>query len=465
MPIRRVTSMPPRLSGTVGKSAINRPHDVALVQALLGEVKDRGRPILKDHVTGRFDRDTEQAVATLFKVANDRSPNQRLATGHPLLQKISQNQSLTVVEGTSAPYQVERAAYEPRIAIRAGLMGFSDDERSTLLEIASGLSKEFGIRFDLSIAQVHPEPDTLFCYFKPRGCTIHAGNRWCRGVNTPEQLRAANRNLHEILANAIQIRVSAAFGIKDAADLAVNARLKDEFAAVIRPQVAASLARVALLLEGGRALGLDLAVRLFEHYLAATGSDFAITRDEALAFELIQTAVAANIERFKTDNFIAPAADNVAWAAIFDLVAAGEGQTANFDDYWKYDFNNTAPSIERYRDSFDRSLTSLQDLGSVLLGPGSSHLTSTGKFNLAHQDDGIAVEGTVTHRWADEGYNFELSKMFGENAARLEASGHAKPFSWYAEWQDEYRGHLIIHGVPAFGQYPLLRWQDFRLAN
>ncbi|MDP6953035.1 MAG: hypothetical protein QGF53_09785 [Alphaproteobacteria bacterium] len=45
MPIRCVTSMPPRLSGTVGKSAINRPHDVALVQALLGEVKDRGRPL------------------------------------------------------------------------------------------------------------------------------------------------------------------------------------------------------------------------------------------------------------------------------------------------------------------------------------------------------------------------------------------------------------------------------------
>ena len=58
MPIRRVTSMPPRLSGTVGKSAINRPHDVALVQALLGEVKDRGRPLFKGQVSGRFDRDT-----------------------------------------------------------------------------------------------------------------------------------------------------------------------------------------------------------------------------------------------------------------------------------------------------------------------------------------------------------------------------------------------------------------------
>ena len=37
MTIRLVTSRPPRLSGTVGPRAINRPHDVALVQALLGE--------------------------------------------------------------------------------------------------------------------------------------------------------------------------------------------------------------------------------------------------------------------------------------------------------------------------------------------------------------------------------------------------------------------------------------------
>ena len=95
-----------------GKSAINRPHDVALVQALLGEVKDRGRPLLKDHVSGRFDRETEAALATLFKAAGDRSPNQRLATGHPLLQKIAQNQSLTVLEGTSVPYEARRTVLD-----------------------------------------------------------------------------------------------------------------------------------------------------------------------------------------------------------------------------------------------------------------------------------------------------------------------------------------------------------------
>ena len=69
MSIRRVTSMPPRLSGTVGKSAINRPHDVALVQALLGEVKDHDRPLLKDHVGGRFDRETEATLGARYTAA------------------------------------------------------------------------------------------------------------------------------------------------------------------------------------------------------------------------------------------------------------------------------------------------------------------------------------------------------------------------------------------------------------
>jgi hypothetical protein len=232
MPVRRVTSMPPRLSGTVGKSAINRPHDVALVQALLGEVKERGRPLFKGQVSGRFDRDTEVALATLFKAANDRSPNQRLATGHPLLQKISQNHSLTVVEGTAAPYSMDRTARRPAIATRDQLI-YSESEFNNLVGIAQSLAKEFGINFNIVIAQSPSDPEIVVAYFHPIGCSVHSGTRWCRNISSVDQLRAANRQLHSILANAIQIRTSRAFEVTDPASVAVNESIKDSFGAII----------------------------------------------------------------------------------------------------------------------------------------------------------------------------------------------------------------------------------------
>ena len=48
------TSRPAALTGTVGQGGVNRAHDVALVQALLGARRDsRGRPYLREGVTGK----------------------------------------------------------------------------------------------------------------------------------------------------------------------------------------------------------------------------------------------------------------------------------------------------------------------------------------------------------------------------------------------------------------------------
>lgn len=58
------TTRPAALTGRVGLGGENRVHDVALVQALLGLKRAKGgRMYLRDnHVTGKFDRPTAEAL-------------------------------------------------------------------------------------------------------------------------------------------------------------------------------------------------------------------------------------------------------------------------------------------------------------------------------------------------------------------------------------------------------------------
>ncbi len=61
---RLATSRPAALTGRVGQGGDNRIHDVALVQALLGTRRDKSsRTYLRNnHVTGKYDRDTAEAL-------------------------------------------------------------------------------------------------------------------------------------------------------------------------------------------------------------------------------------------------------------------------------------------------------------------------------------------------------------------------------------------------------------------
>ncbi len=60
---RLATTRPAALTGSIGRGGFNRVHDVALVQALLGAKRDkRTRPCFRNHVTGRYDPATEEAL-------------------------------------------------------------------------------------------------------------------------------------------------------------------------------------------------------------------------------------------------------------------------------------------------------------------------------------------------------------------------------------------------------------------
>ena len=62
--LKLATSRPAALTGTVGQGGVNRIHDVALVQALLGTKRNRksNRPYLRDPVTGKYDGATAEAT-------------------------------------------------------------------------------------------------------------------------------------------------------------------------------------------------------------------------------------------------------------------------------------------------------------------------------------------------------------------------------------------------------------------
>ena len=55
---------PAALTGRVGQGDDNRIHDVTLVQALLGQKRDRksNRPYLRNHVTGKYDNGVSRCL-------------------------------------------------------------------------------------------------------------------------------------------------------------------------------------------------------------------------------------------------------------------------------------------------------------------------------------------------------------------------------------------------------------------
>ena len=455
--------MPPRLSGTVGKSASNRPHDVALVQALLGEVKDRGRPLLKDHVSGRFDRETEAALATLFKAAGDRSPNQRLATGHPLLQKIAQNQSLTVVEGTSAPYEARRSAPKPRITygkdILGGNVSLTPDELSKLEKIVAGLGNSLGVAFNVHVEAAPSDGNILIATFLPNGCNVHDGRRWCRNVNSAEAIRSANPMLFQAFVNEIKQRADMAFPITAPQDKIADQAIEGEFAAVIRPRVVASLMLAQTYLNSGRVSGFDLAAKLLEHYLSGTGTPLVITREEALSYYVIRDAVETNTNRIREENLLHPDPGDDDYEAIIDAINSKPGTTTSFSDTWKYDLATTSQTgIERLLESF---VDDPSDTLSMILGPGSNHITTTVDIKLTRREHHIEVSGAARHVWGDEGYNFDPGKVFSGEASALEAAGLARPFEWRAAWIDKIEGTLSFGGTASPTTRPLLDLDTF----
>ena len=105
---RLATSRPAILTGRVGQGGENRIHDAALVQALLGLKRAKGgRMYLRDnHVTGKYDRPTAEALMQFRLDHGDKNVKGPLARTGPVFNKLAQGQALAVLEGTATPYKL-----------------------------------------------------------------------------------------------------------------------------------------------------------------------------------------------------------------------------------------------------------------------------------------------------------------------------------------------------------------------
>ncbi len=102
---RLATTRPAALTGTIGQGGLNRVHDVSLVQALLGDKRDRrSRPYLRDHVTGAYDKFTAEALMRYRMDQRDTNIKRPFARSGPMLNKLAQGQALAVPEGTALPW-------------------------------------------------------------------------------------------------------------------------------------------------------------------------------------------------------------------------------------------------------------------------------------------------------------------------------------------------------------------------
>lgn len=259
MPIAFATTNPARLTGTVGKNGMNRPHDVALVQVLLGETREKGaQTYLKDYVTGKLDPYTLDALGRFCIACGERNPNRNIGDGGPVFQRLASGKSFAVAQNTITPYQVKRAV--PPAQIRLGpKITLTNDETQKLQQIAKDMARTWGLAFSLRIEGHKTNTNILICHFEPVGCSIHAKGRWCKSINSSSSsvLRSNDPVLHGALANEVKARASATFGITEPEDMAVNRILGKDMATVIRPDVSGALLKAERLLKSGRAMNLD----------------------------------------------------------------------------------------------------------------------------------------------------------------------------------------------------------------
>jgi hypothetical protein len=462
------TSRPAALTGRVGQGGDNRVHDVALVQALLGTKRAKGgRPYLRgDHVTGKYDRATAEALMRYRMDQRDANIRQPLARVGPMLNRLAQGQSLAVLEGTATPYKLATLA-EPG-AIEGPIAALLSAQRKVALKgMMKAFIQDWGIALDVEIKAASENlpprsiPINLFdsrplvAHFTPRNLWVHNG-RTLSSVPSNTQFRAHAKVLYEAVAADIKARCIETFGIKNPVDVKIQNGLKNDLACVVRTDLEGVEALAAFILVEFRRNGLRLAARFLDHYLGAGRQAIDLSRDEAFEFDLIKNAAQENVEPFKERNFISPEQSTPGFLAVEEIAKNPEARFTNFEDHWKVDLNSTIAGLKR----FDKAAkTDRTDTASVFLATGESSVTSTGDFLLRRQGDRVLVTGTITHLWTDPGYDFNPGQIFHPESQVLEKHGKARPFPWKAEWRDEVEGLLQIENV--FTPNATRRWIDF----
>ena len=266
------TTRPAALTGTIGQGGVNRVHDVALVQALLGVRRDkRARPYLRgDHVTGKYDRASAEALLRYRMDQRDANIRQPLARVGPMLNRLAQGQALAVLEGTAIPYKL--ATLNEPGAIEGPIAALLNAERKVALKAQmKDFISDWGIALDVEIKKARGNDYVLAAHFSPRNLWVHTG-RALSSVPNNAQFRARAKALYEAVTADLKARCIEAFGISDPADVKIQNGLKEELACVVRTELEGVEALTKPLLAEGRKRGLKLAVRFFEHYLGASGS-------------------------------------------------------------------------------------------------------------------------------------------------------------------------------------------------
>ncbi len=151
-------SRPAALTGTIGQGGLNRVHDVALVQALLGAKRAKsGRPYLTGNVTGKYDKETAVALLRFRMDQRDASIKRPLARSGPLLNKLAQGQALAVLEGTATPYSYATMAEAgPIRGLKA--KDLSAGRKVELMQVMRDVTRDWGIAFDVEITVAPFDP-------------------------------------------------------------------------------------------------------------------------------------------------------------------------------------------------------------------------------------------------------------------------------------------------------------------
>jgi hypothetical protein len=237
---------PAALTGRVGQGGDNRVHDVALVQALLGLKRAKGgRMYLSgDHVTGKYDRATAEALLRFRIDQRDANIKQPLARSGPMLNKLARDQSLAVLEGTATPYSYKTMAEAgPIRGLKAKEL--SAERTTEIMQVMKAFTQDWGIAFDVevvvapfdpgarSIASARAESRPLVARFTPRNFSVHNGQRLSSIMTNPLFLGIA-KPLYQAVAADLKARCIEAFAIKDPVDVKILQGLKDDIACVVR---------------------------------------------------------------------------------------------------------------------------------------------------------------------------------------------------------------------------------------
>jgi len=255
------------------------------------------------------------------------------------------------------------------------------------------------------------------------------------------QFRTKAKALYEAVAAYLKARCIAAFGITDPVDVKIQNGLKHDLACVVRTDLEGVEALAQFILAYYRKHSYTLAAQFLERYLEANGNEIKVSREDALAFEDVQEAVAGNIERFWQNNLIAPKTNAQGLKELEAISKNPNDSVQSFNDEWDWTISSRAG------DNIFMSLIGRDvdpQSGSIGFGPGGSNLKSTGVFELQRNGNRIAVKVTVTHVWSDDGFKFDPGDPFRDEAQVLERHGKAKPFPWKAEWVDIITGELQI---------------------